>query len=196
MASASARFILSKGTSGAGAGAALKSGYSASLRSRTFSTAVKGGRSTKSLHQHGPTLASSHKLHRALFSTSSARLHETDTVVESGTLSSPSDVARKLSEAALPRIPRPNVKKVLVVGSGGLSIGQAGEFDYSGESVSCSPSPSLAVFSPFLPPPSHLQRGTPTHTSNLACPPIHLAHSPRRPLVQHTHTHTHPENQS
>lgn len=27
-----------------------------------------------------------------------------------------------------------DVKKVLVVGSGGLSIGQAGEFDYSGES--------------------------------------------------------------
>jgi hypothetical protein len=28
-----------------------------------------------------------------------------------------------------------DVKKVLVIGSGGLSIGQAGEFDYSGESV-------------------------------------------------------------
>ncbi|CAG8520127.1 4691_t:CDS:2 [Paraglomus occultum] len=31
-----------------------------------------------------------------------------------------------------PAPPKPNVKKVLVVGSGGLSIGQAGEFDYSG----------------------------------------------------------------
>ena len=30
-----------------------------------------------------------------------------------------------------------DVKKVLVIGSGGLSIGQAGEFDYSGESESC-----------------------------------------------------------
>lgn len=29
-----------------------------------------------------------------------------------------------------------DVKKVLVIGSGGLSIGQAGEFDYSGESIS------------------------------------------------------------
>ena len=28
-----------------------------------------------------------------------------------------------------------DVKKVLVIGSGGLSIGQAGEFDYSGEST-------------------------------------------------------------
>jgi carbamoyl-phosphate synthase large subunit len=30
------------------------------------------------------------------------------------------------------KLPRPNVRKVVVVGSGGLSIGQAGEFDYSG----------------------------------------------------------------
>lgn len=30
-----------------------------------------------------------------------------------------------------------DVKKVLVIGSGGLSIGQAGEFDYSGESIIC-----------------------------------------------------------
>jgi hypothetical protein len=29
-------------------------------------------------------------------------------------------------------VPKVDVKKVLVVGSGGLSIGQAGEFDYSG----------------------------------------------------------------
>ena len=29
-----------------------------------------------------------------------------------------------------------NVKKVLVIGSGGLSIGQAGEFDYSGVPMS------------------------------------------------------------
>lgn len=62
---------------------------------------------------------------------SSARRYEEKLV--SGTLQSPSELARKLSEAALPLIPRPDVKKVLVVGSGGLSIGQAGEFDYSGE---------------------------------------------------------------
>jgi hypothetical protein len=30
-----------------------------------------------------------------------------------------------------------DVKKVLVIGSGGLAIGQAGEFDYSGMSISC-----------------------------------------------------------
>ncbi|KAI0343726.1 carbamoyl-phosphate synthase [Trametopsis cervina] len=47
-------------------------------------------------------------------------------------LNSPSELARKISAKVLPKIPRPNVRKVLIVGSGGLSIGQAGEFDYSG----------------------------------------------------------------
>lgn len=32
----------------------------------------------------------------------------------------------------MPKEPKPDIRKVLVVGSGGLSIGQAGEFDYSG----------------------------------------------------------------
>lgn len=36
------------------------------------------------------------------------------------------------AEANAAKYPRENVKKVLVLGSGGLSIGQAGEFDYSG----------------------------------------------------------------
>lgn len=31
-----------------------------------------------------------------------------------------------------PAPPRLHIKKVLLLGSGGLSIGQAGEFDYSG----------------------------------------------------------------
>jgi carbamoyl-phosphate synthase large subunit len=47
-------------------------------------------------------------------------------------LNSPSELARKISARVLPKLPRPDVKKVVVVGSGGLSIGQAGEFDYSG----------------------------------------------------------------
>ena len=67
--------------------------------------------------------------------------------VETGTLTSPSDRARQLSEKVLPRIPRPDVKKVLVVGSGGLSIGQAGEFDYSGERQM-----PLSVYLAFVPP--------------------------------------------
>ena len=47
---------------------------------------------------------------------------------------SAAELARRLSQAVLPKLERPIVKKVLIVGSGGLSIGQAGEFDYSGES--------------------------------------------------------------
>ncbi|EGO00699.1 hypothetical protein SERLA73DRAFT_166964 [Serpula lacrymans var. lacrymans S7.3] len=47
-------------------------------------------------------------------------------------INSPSELARRISAKVLPKIPRPDVKKVVVVGSGGLSIGQAGEFDYSG----------------------------------------------------------------
>ncbi|OBZ69671.1 Carbamoyl-phosphate synthase arginine-specific large chain [Grifola frondosa] len=51
---------------------------------------------------------------------------------EQHVLTSPSELARKISAKVLPKIPRPDVRKVLIVGSGGLSIGQAGEFDYSG----------------------------------------------------------------
>ncbi|KAJ1908628.1 carbamoyl-phosphate synthase (glutamine-hydrolyzing) cpa2 [Tieghemiomyces parasiticus] len=40
--------------------------------------------------------------------------------------------ATVVSEEILAKVPKVDVKKVLVVGSGGLSIGQAGEFDYSG----------------------------------------------------------------
>jgi len=47
-------------------------------------------------------------------------------------LNSPSDLARRISARVLPKLPRADVRKVVVVGSGGLSIGQAGEFDYSG----------------------------------------------------------------
>ncbi|CAG8592366.1 19584_t:CDS:2 [Dentiscutata erythropus] len=39
---------------------------------------------------------------------------------------------KQVSEVILSNVPKADVKKVLVVGSGGLSIGQAGEFDYSG----------------------------------------------------------------
>lgn len=41
--------------------------------------------------------------------------------------------AALVSEEILDNVPLVDVKKVLVVGSGGLSIGQAGEFDYSGK---------------------------------------------------------------
>ncbi|KAI0042631.1 carbamoyl-phosphate synthase [Auriscalpium vulgare] len=47
-------------------------------------------------------------------------------------LNSPSELARRISAKVLPKLPRADVRKVVMVGSGGLSIGQAGEFDYSG----------------------------------------------------------------
>lgn len=37
----------------------------------------------------------------------------------------------------VPPVPSGRPKKVLILGSGGLSIGQAGEFDYSGSQVRC-----------------------------------------------------------
>lgn len=43
--------------------------------------------------------------------------------------------AVKVSEEILTNVPLVDVKKVVVVGSGGLSIGQAGEFDYSGNKI-------------------------------------------------------------
>jgi len=52
---------------------------------------------------------------------------------ESADGTSSAELARRLSQAVLPKMNRPNVKKVVIVGSGGLSIGQAGEFDYSGK---------------------------------------------------------------
>lgn len=52
-------------------------------------------------------------------------------------------VRERLAERlCLPGIPTPGSgltapRKVLILGSGGLSIGQAGEFDYSGSQVKC-----------------------------------------------------------
>ncbi|KAG0241855.1 carbamoyl-phosphate synthase (glutamine-hydrolyzing) cpa2 [Actinomortierella wolfii] len=53
---------------------------------------------------------------------------------QASTLSGSSTQGSKkiVSEAILDNVPLVDVKKVLVVGSGGLTIGQAGEFDYSG----------------------------------------------------------------
>jgi len=82
------------------------------------------------------TLPAAYKRHLALAPSSliCARLFSTTPLVKDtqNSLNSPSELARKLSAGVLLQVEKPNVKKVLVVGSGGLSIGQAGEFDYSG----------------------------------------------------------------
>ena len=52
-------------------------------------------------------------------------------MAKTGTMQ-PIELPGGLKEENEKRIPRANVQKVLILGSGGLSIGQAGEFDYSG----------------------------------------------------------------
>ena len=39
-----------------------------------------------------------------------------------------------------------DIKKVLVLGSGALKIGEAGEFDYSGSPIFNAPEPSTSTF--------------------------------------------------
>ncbi|KAJ5894847.1 Carbamoyl-phosphate synthase large subunit [Penicillium taxi] len=55
-----------------------------------------------------------------------------NTIASADALTKPVDFPGGLIEDNRKAAPRVSVKKVLVLGSGGLSIGQAGEFDYSG----------------------------------------------------------------
>ncbi|TVY49302.1 Carbamoyl-phosphate synthase arginine-specific large chain [Lachnellula occidentalis] len=92
----------------------------AATPARTFTTRS----STRCLYAQNPVSAGKTARYVRLFSSSMIRRNETQTApnakayLESGVLKG----------AANPV----DVKKVLVIGSGGLSIGQAGEFDYSG----------------------------------------------------------------
>ena len=56
-------------------------------------------------------------------------------VQDASILSKPLDFPGQSVEESVALHHRVNVKKVLVIGSGGLSIGQAGEFDYSGKTT-------------------------------------------------------------
>lgn len=55
-----------------------------------------------------------------------------DCIASPAALSKPVTFPGLTKEESIKMAPRVSVKKVLVLGSGGLSIGQAGEFDYSG----------------------------------------------------------------
>jgi carbamoyl-phosphate synthase large subunit len=70
------------------------------------------------------------KQNRAAFFSTSSRVA---TTVLPNEKQSRDGAAQQVSEEILDHVPLVDVKKVLVVGSGGLSIGQAGEFDYSGK---------------------------------------------------------------
>ncbi|KAH8548050.1 large subunit of carbamoyl-phosphate synthase [Umbelopsis sp. PMI_123] len=69
------------------------------------------------------------KQNRAAFFSTSSRVSSS---VLPNEKTSRDGAAQQVSEDILDHVPLVDVKKVLVVGSGGLSIGQAGEFDYSG----------------------------------------------------------------
>lgn len=61
-----------------------------------------------------------------------ARLFSSSTLLRDQSQTAPSAEAYLASGVVKGAANPVNVKKVLVIGSGGLSIGQAGEFDYSG----------------------------------------------------------------
>jgi hypothetical protein len=72
------------------------------------------------------------KQNRAAFFSTSSRISSS---VLPNEKTSRDGAAQQVSEEILDHVPLVDVKKVLVVGSGGLSIGQAGEFDYSGKII-------------------------------------------------------------
>ncbi|UZJ55287.1 hypothetical protein CBS101457_004607 [Exobasidium rhododendri] len=107
----------------------------ASSSSRIFSTATR----TVSSRSLGPSCSLFSHQARAI---QSSKLH-TSSLVQQPVPSSkraaqlteefnPVSTGLKKWTSYLPKVERADVKKVLLVGSGGLSIGQAGEFDYSG----------------------------------------------------------------
>lgn len=93
--------------------------HSRSIRAPLLSSASR----SKSFGQFG--LKSAAASHTRWFSVSRDVFQESQ--------GSPAVTKKLVSEAILADVPLVEVKKVLVVGSGGLTIGQAGEFDYSGK---------------------------------------------------------------
>lgn len=87
---------------------------------RTFTTRS----SVRFLHANSPLPAKKNVKSVRLFSTSGVRKDQSQ--------SAPSAEAYIQSGVVKGAANPVDVKKVLVIGSGGLSIGQAGEFDYSG----------------------------------------------------------------
>ncbi|KAH9819672.1 carbamoyl-phosphate synthase arginine-specific large chain [Melampsora americana] len=99
------------------------------IKPRSFSQA-KVPYTTSFLNQN-KALSSNHSFNDRWLSTSSS-CFENPKGVHQTISTEQNELAKKIIQKALPKLIKPDVKKVLVVGSGGLSIGQAGEFDYSG----------------------------------------------------------------
>lgn len=102
---------------------------SPALVSRSFSsqTATRSTPSSLRLQQKASSPARSQQLRS--FSSSLRRLASESPIASTAASHIASDVVKPGSNLV-------DVKKVLVIGSGGISIGQAGEFDYSGKLVS------------------------------------------------------------
>ena len=104
--------------------AARSSSLLRQVRSPASARAFTTRSSTTCLYSKNPVLVTKNARYFRLFSSSVTRKDQSQVApnakayLESGVIKG----------AANPV----NVKKVLVIGSGGLSIGQAGEFDYSG----------------------------------------------------------------
>ncbi|KAN0062371.1 carbamoyl-phosphate synthase (glutamine-hydrolyzing) cpa2 [Thecaphora frezii] len=104
---------------------------SAALPQRSLATTAA---SASTALQNGPATLGS-KVFRSRFHTASAFQSPAPTAPTSAATVEPTQpTASGLQQWSkyLPKVERSDVKKVLLVGSGGLSIGQAGEFDYSG----------------------------------------------------------------
>ncbi|KAL1413023.1 carbamoyl-phosphate synthase (glutamine-hydrolyzing) cpa2 [Vanrija albida] len=98
---------------------------------RSFSSLARAAAS-KPVFRAAPAAPAARLLGARTYAVAAPAVGSYGQVNDGPTLNSPSELARRISAQVLPQLEKPDVKKVLVVGSGGLSIGQAGEFDYSG----------------------------------------------------------------
>jgi len=105
--------------------ALLRHGRRVPVQPAQLRTLVSGNTNTFIQTQTQPQSA----LQKRLFSLSAAR-------ASAGTSQTAPDPKAYLASGVVKPREFVDVKKVLVIGSGGLAIGQAGEFDYSGMSMS------------------------------------------------------------
>ncbi|CAJ0888586.1 2076_t:CDS:2 [Entrophospora sp. SA101] len=104
----------------------------------TYANRIYKNTSSNSIFNTTPIALSSSKnlnssIRHPLSTTTKISYHfYSTTTINNKQLNENKSAAKDVSEEIFTSVPKVDVKKVLVVGSGGLSIGQAGEFDYSG----------------------------------------------------------------
>lgn len=115
---------------------------SALLRQRCFAETRPSARALRAFTSQTPTVRSTASTLRSQQKTASSlrsqqlrNFSSTLRRLASETSNPPSATSYLNSGAVKPGSNLVDVKKVLVIGSGGISIGQAGEFDYSGKST-------------------------------------------------------------